>query len=79
MIVLRTFSKAYAVAGIRLGYLAASESIVKYIKRVKSPYNLNAISQEIGLKALDNINVVNENIELIKEEREKVWKSLYKL
>ncbi len=79
LIVLRTFSKAYAVAGIRLGYLAANESIVKYIKRVKSPYNLNAISQEIGLKALDSIDVVNKNIELIKEEREKVWKSLYKL
>ncbi len=79
LIVLRTFSKAYAVAGIRLGYLAANESIVKYIKRVKSPYNLNVISQEIGLKALENIDGVNKNIELIKEEREKVWKVLDKL
>ncbi|MEA3422445.1 MAG: histidinol-phosphate transaminase [Bacillota bacterium] len=79
LIVLRTFSKAYAVAGIRLGYLAANESIVKYIKRVKSPYNLNAISQEIGLKALENIEGVNKNIKLIKEEREKVWKVLDKL
>jgi histidinol-phosphate aminotransferase len=76
LIVLRTFSKAYSLAGIRLGYLVADEEIINYIKKVKPPYNVNALSQEIGLKALSNDEIINENIKLIKEERDRVFESL---
>ena len=76
LVVLRTFSKAIALAGIRLGYLVAGEELTGYVKRVRSPYNLNALSQEMGLKAFDQFDQIAENVETIREERSKLEKAL---
>lgn len=79
LISLRTFSKAFGLAGIRLGYMIANEEIIGYINRVRSPYNVNSISQEIGLKAIENNDLIANNIKLIKSERERVRKKLEEL
>ncbi len=76
LVVLRTFSKAYALAGIRLGYLIGDQETVEYINRVRSPYNINTITQEMGLQALDNEVEIMKNIALIKLERERVFGKL---
>ncbi|TJX13894.1 histidinol-phosphate transaminase [Tissierella creatinini] len=76
LVVLRTFSKAYALAGIRLGYMIGNEEIIEYINRVRSPYNINTITQNLGLEALDNEVEIMKNISLIKIERERVFKKL---
>ncbi|SEK17777.1 histidinol-phosphate aminotransferase [Carnobacterium iners] len=72
MLVLRTFSKAMGLAGIRLGYMIADKENIGYINRVRSPYNVNALTQEMGLKVLNDQEITNKNIEMIKKEREKM-------
>lgn len=72
LIVLRTFSKAVGLAGIRLGYMIANKKIIGYINKVRSPYNVNILSQEIGIKALEEEEINDSNIEIIKKEREKM-------
>ena len=53
LVVLQTFSKAWGMAGIRLGMAFASEEIIGYFNKVKPPYNINQLTQEAALKALD--------------------------
>lgn len=78
LVVLRTFSKAVGLAGIRLGYMIANKETIDCINRVRSPYNVNTISQDMGLKALENKSLINENVETIKKERERMRKFLEK-
>lgn len=72
LMVLRTFSKAFGAASIRLGYLMANEKLISYLERAKQPYNINAITQCIGLTLLDNANLITERINEIKSERDKL-------
>lgn len=79
LIVLRTLSKAFGLAGIRLGYGAAQESVIDILNKVKAPYNLNSISQIIGRVALENIDKVMKNIEAIIDERNNLMNQLKEL
>lgn len=79
LIVLRTLSKALGLAGIRLGYMAACEDIIKVVKKVKSPYNLNSISQCIGIEALKNKDKILQYVEEVKTERDYLCRELIKL
>ena len=72
LVVLRTFSKAISLAGIRLGYMIANKETIDCINRVRSPYNVNSLTQEMGLKALENDSIISENIKTIKKERERM-------
>lgn len=54
LVILRTFSKAWGLAGIRLGMVFASEQIVSIISRIKYPYNLNRLTMEYAMSALDD-------------------------
>lgn len=79
LIVLRTFSKAFSLAAIRVGYMIANESIINIIEKVKSPYNLNAMSQFIATNALKNKNRVFSYVENIKTERDFLYRKLNKI
>lgn len=54
LVVLQTFSKAWGLAGIRLGMAFADKAIIHLLNKVKPPYNINQLTQEAALKALDN-------------------------
>lgn len=54
LVVMQTFSKAWGLAGIRLGMAFASEEIIGYFNKVKPPYNVNQLTQETALKALND-------------------------
>jgi len=69
LVVIRTFSKAWGLAGLRVGYSIASESIIDYMLRVKPPYNVNRISQELALAALDAGIRTDTNVAAIVSER----------
>lgn len=69
LIVTRTLSKAFGLAGLRVGALIANEETVKYIWKVKVPYNINTLSQYAAELALDNADRVNEHINSLKELR----------
>ena len=79
LMVIRTFSKAFGLAGIRLGYLVSNQNIVNELYKVKSPYNLNAVTQNLGIYALSQIEKVNNYTKNIIEQRFFVEKALAKL
>ncbi|MCT4621264.1 MAG: histidinol-phosphate transaminase [Marinisporobacter sp.] len=79
LVVLRTLSKAFALAGARVGCGAGSERIMDALYRVKAPYNLNIFSQMIGKIYMENIEIIQEYIEKIKEERTYLYEELKKI
>lgn len=69
LIVLRTFSKAYGLAGARLGYMIASNIQTEIIKKIRSPYHVNALSQKLGIMALEKKEKILEKIQETKKVR----------
>jgi histidinol-phosphate aminotransferase len=59
IIILRTFSKAYGLAGLRIGYAVGNETLIRNLNHVRQPFNVNAIALAAALAALDD----NEHIE----------------
>lgn len=76
LIVVKTLSKAFSMAGIRTGYLIACEELVNTVEKVRPPYNLNSISAFLATKALEEKDKMIAYVKGIKKEREKVYKSL---
>jgi len=69
LVVIRTFSKSYALAGARLGLLFASEALVTEMNKVKDSYNVNATTQIMGIAALSDATYVDELVEKTLLER----------
>ncbi|WP_295236728.1 histidinol-phosphate transaminase [Sediminibacterium sp.] len=70
LVVLQTFSKAWGLAGLRLGMAFASTAIIEVLNRVKPPYNINQSTQELALKALEEVGQVNDMIRLLVDMRD---------
>jgi len=79
LVILRTMSKAFGLAGIRLGYLIANVDIIDTLNKVKSPYHLNAISQYVGILAFQKNEFVQKNVIDIMSRRNKLEIELSKL
>jgi histidinol-phosphate aminotransferase len=78
LVIMQTLSKAWGLAGIRLGMCFASPRIVQVLTNIKLPYNLNVLTQETALEMLDNIDDYNEKVSTIKKERSKLYTELGK-
>jgi len=76
LVVLQTMSKAWGLAGLRLGMAFAGEGIIDIYNKVKPPYNINQATQELALKALDDVGQVNEMIRLLVTMREQLARDL---
>lgn len=70
LVVLQTLSKAWGLAGLRLGMAFASTAIIEILDKVKPPYNINQATQELVIKALDEVGQVNDMIHLLVDMRE---------
>jgi histidinol-phosphate aminotransferase len=70
LIVTQTLSKAYGMAGIRLGVCYASEEVIAILNKIKPPYNVNELTQQKALKGLVNQDKVRKEIKNILEERD---------
>jgi histidinol-phosphate aminotransferase len=79
LVVLQTLSKAWGLAALRVGMAFASEEIVQVMNKVKPPYNISQASQELVLKALDEVDQVNDMIKELVREREWLVSHLYEL
>ncbi|MFP4170192.1 MAG: histidinol-phosphate transaminase [Methanomassiliicoccales archaeon] len=79
LIVTRTFSKAYGMAGMRVGYLASSPEMVEIMIRSKIPYSLNRISELMALAALRRQDFVERVVSLTDRERPRLADSLQRL
>ncbi len=77
--VLRTFSKAYSLAGVRLGYMVAHEEVITELVKVRQPYSVDAVSQVIGECVMEQRGLFVPVIEAIIEERAAVMAALARI
>lgn len=76
LIILRTFSKAFGLAGLRIGYGVFPERLVAPISTAKLPYNVNAAAQMVALAALGDRTWVEQHAALIRKERDRLFKEV---
>lgn len=72
LVILQTFSKAWGMAGIRLGMAFASTEIIGVLNKIKYPYNLNILTQQKALELLEQKETVGKWVNLLIAEREKM-------
>ena len=76
LVITQTLSKAYGLAGIRLGVCYASAEIISVLNSIKPPYNVNQLTQLRAIERLKDLEKVRTEIELIKTERQNLIKQL---
>ena len=76
LVILQTMSKAFGLAGIRLGIALADPSVISFMMKVKAPYNVNKLTSKAALKGFGYINAMKAKVEQIKSERDKVISKL---
>ena len=76
LVITQTLSKAYGMAGIRLGILYASIEIIAVLNKIKPPYNVNVLTQNKALECLNYHKVINNQIAVIKNQRNLIYGQL---
>jgi histidinol-phosphate aminotransferase len=76
LVIMQTFSKAWGLAGIRLGMAFASRTIIDLMNKVKPPYNINQLTQKVALQALTQVEKTNKKIQAILKQRAFLEKQL---
>lgn len=79
LVVLQTFSKAWGLAGLRLGMCFASEEIIHILNKIKYPYNVNIRTQDLALDAIENVYKKDIWVDEILTQRDKLVKALKSL
>ncbi|MCX6653405.1 MAG: histidinol-phosphate transaminase [Methanomassiliicoccales archaeon] len=79
LVVTRTFSKAYALAGMRIGYAVAGKDLANVMQRVKIPYSLNRVSERVAIRALQHQEFVRESVRVVNQGRKQLQSGLKKL
>jgi histidinol-phosphate aminotransferase len=69
LIVTRTFSKAYALAGMRVGYSVANQEMTLAMQKVRVPYSLDKVSELVAIRALQDQSFVRRSVDVVREER----------
>jgi histidinol-phosphate aminotransferase len=72
LVIVRTFSKAWRLAGVRIGYMLADPATVSELRRVRLPYHLSSIAQAMGLAALEHASETLEAVREVVAERERL-------
>ncbi|ADB58296.1 histidinol-phosphate transaminase [Archaeoglobus profundus] len=78
VIISRTFSKAFGLANLRIGYAVMDEELVKYYKAVSPPFPVSTIAQLCALQCLGDLEYMRDCVEKIKAERERLFRELKK-
>ncbi|WP_194774469.1 histidinol-phosphate transaminase [Pararhodonellum marinum] len=79
LVIMQTFSKAWGLAGLRLGLAFASPELIHILNLIKPPYNINQLSQELVAEALQDVAKKEKMVKDILEERDYLLKALTKL
>ena len=77
--ILRTFSKIYGLAGLRIGYMIAGEDLIEACQRVRQPFNVNSLAQAAAKAALSDKAFVKKSRHLIAKEKKYLYEALSKL
>nr|WP_041276269.1 histidinol-phosphate transaminase [Desulfosporosinus acidiphilus] len=76
LVILRTFSKAFGMAGLRLGYLLGQPGTIDLVNRTRAPFNVNSLSQKAGILALEYLPEYHKQIEIVTLEIQKLYQGL---
>lgn len=79
LVVLRTFSKAYGLAGLRVGYGVADAGVVGWLDRVRMPFNVNLPAQRAAVEALKDAAFVRRGVFLVEKHRERLAEDLRRM
>lgn len=79
LIVMRTFSKIYGLAALRVGYTMASEEIIHNINKIRGPFNVNTLAQVAALAALEDDEFIKKSYEINREGKEYLYKEFKSL
>ena len=79
LIITQTMSKAYGMAGIRLGMGFSNQKIINYLNKIKPPYNINVLTERKALEELNKIDEIKKNIDFVLNQRKLLVSSLEKL
>jgi histidinol-phosphate aminotransferase len=76
LVILRTFSKAWGLAGIRCGYCIADEKIISYLFKVKAPYSISSLTSNAVINAINNVEQKQKFVSKILDERDRILQEL---
>ena len=79
LIVTQTLSKAYGMAGIRLGICYASQDIISVLNKIKPPYNVNQLTQNFALQRLSDLETINWEVKTLVSDRKQLQLELSKI
>jgi len=79
IITLKTFSKSYGLAGLRLGYAITERELISYMERVRQPFNVNILAQAGGLAALDDKDFLKKTRRLVLEGKDFIYQELSRM
>ena len=67
--VLRSMTKDYGLPGLRLGYMVAHKEIIENLRRVRPPWNVNSIAQQVGIRVLENRDYLEQSLAIIRKAK----------
>lgn len=76
LIILRTFSKAFSMAGLRIGYGIANKNVISNFKKLQAPFYMNVLSAKLAEIMMDNYSTVQEHVKYIINERERFYNAI---
>jgi histidinol-phosphate aminotransferase len=76
LVISRTFSKAFSLAGLRFGYLIANKTVIEQLEKVNLPYNVNIITEAVVSELLECRDILFERVDQVVEQRQKMYKEL---
>jgi histidinol-phosphate aminotransferase len=79
LVLLRTFSKIYGLAGLRIGYGFSSKEIIDYLNRMRQPFNANTLAQVAATAALDDVEFVSKTLRIVKKGLSYLYRRLDEL
>lgn len=79
LLVLRTFSKLYGLAGLRIGYGFGSREMIEYMNRVRQPFNANALAQAAATAAMDDSEFISRTLRVVREGLQYLYQRLEEL
>jgi histidinol-phosphate aminotransferase len=79
LIITQTFSKAYGMAGLRLGACYSSEDIIQMLNKIKPPYNVNERTQQEVLQRIGNLDILEQHVNSILSERQRLGNELLQI
>lgn len=78
LIVSRTFSKAYSLAGLRFGYLIGDKTVIDQLRKVNLPYNINLLTEAVAVLLLEKRDFVERQVQFLLDEKDRVYTFLKK-